>query len=86
LHQNQHLCHDAITGIWEPSDADTSCGRDVGFGATINIINGGIECGITPMSKTYHRVEGFKVFAEELGTTTGDNLTCEFQQNFASCN
>ena len=34
-------CHDAITGIWKPTDGDKACGRDIGFGATINIINGG---------------------------------------------
>lgn len=75
-------CHDAITGIWKPSREDENCGRKVGFGATINIINGGIECGRSPMDKTKHRVKGFKFFCEKLGTTYGHNLTCECQQSY----
>ncbi len=34
-----------IDRTWEPSQLETSAGIGYGFGTTINIINGGIECG-----------------------------------------
>jgi len=37
-------CHDAICGKWQPEAEDGRLGRKAGFGMTINIINGGIEC------------------------------------------
>ncbi len=37
-------CHDVICGKWQPSADDLRQGRKPGFGMTINIINGGIEC------------------------------------------
>ena len=36
--------HDVMTGIWQPSAADKAAGRTPGFGMTINIVNGLIEC------------------------------------------
>lgn len=36
--------HDVITGIWKPSAAELKSGYQPGFGMTINIINGAIEC------------------------------------------
>ncbi|MDR2889371.1 MAG: carbohydrate-binding protein [Lachnospiraceae bacterium] len=39
-------CHDVITGIWSPTAVDIAKGiTEAGFGATINIINGGFEAG-----------------------------------------
>ncbi len=38
-------CHDVITGKWQPDAQDRRLGRRPGFGMTINIINGGVECG-----------------------------------------
>jgi chitinase len=37
-------CHDVICGKWQPEAEDSRLGRKPGFGMTINIINGGIEC------------------------------------------
>lgn len=37
-------CHDVICGKWEPGAEDRRLGRKPGFGMTINIINGGVEC------------------------------------------
>jgi hypothetical protein len=37
--------HDIVTGFWEPNSNDTAAGFKHGFGATINVINGGLECG-----------------------------------------
>jgi hypothetical protein len=36
--------HDVITGFWHPNEADNKANITNGFGSTINIINGGIEC------------------------------------------
>src|SRR6202007_1942073 len=37
-------CHDVICGKWQPAAADLAARRKPGFGMTINIINGGVEC------------------------------------------
>jgi hypothetical protein len=37
--------HEVATRFFEPNSADESTGNTATFGATINIINGGIECG-----------------------------------------
>lgn len=37
--------HDVVSGFFEPNDKDKAAGIKGGFGSTINIINGGIECG-----------------------------------------
>lgn len=37
--------HDIVTEFWVPNDADLSVGINKGFGATTNVINGGVECG-----------------------------------------
>lgn len=42
--------HDVMTGDWEPNDADTAAHLTAGFGALINIINGGLECRSTTES------------------------------------
>jgi len=36
--------HDVMTGKWQPSAADKAAGRTPGFGMTIDIVNGQIEC------------------------------------------
>ncbi|HEV2354773.1 MAG TPA: chitinase [Puia sp.] len=37
-------CHEVMTGKWQPSAQDRTMGRRPGFGMTINIINGNVEC------------------------------------------
>jgi chitinase len=37
--------HEVATGFWKPNTKDGKADIDFGFGATINIINGGLECG-----------------------------------------
>lgn len=37
-------CHAVMTGKWLPDTADRRLGRKPGFGMTINIINGNVEC------------------------------------------
>ena len=60
-------CHDAIID-------------DSNFGMTIQIINGGIECGQNASSKgreqAQHRIDFYLYFCEELGVSPGENLYC----------
>jgi basic endochitinase B len=37
--------HDVMIGQWMPNAADKAAGRTQGFGMTINIVNGAVECG-----------------------------------------
>jgi chitinase len=37
-------CHEVMCGKWQPASADLAAHRKPGFGMTINIINGGVEC------------------------------------------
>ncbi|HLX67941.1 MAG TPA: chitinase [Puia sp.] len=37
-------CHAVMTGKWQPDAEDRRLGRQPGFGMTINIINGNVEC------------------------------------------
>jgi chitinase len=37
-------CHAVMTGKWQPTAEDRRLGRRPGFGMTINIINGNVEC------------------------------------------
>ena len=56
-------CHEAIVG-------------DHGFRETIRAINGPLECEGGNPRQVANRVALFRRFAELLGTTTGENLTC----------
>jgi chitinase len=58
----QRRCHDAIL---------TS-----GFGETINIINGFIECGGKEPEKVKNRVALYNYFCRNLGISSGKNLYC----------
>ena len=37
--------HDVVVGNFEANEIDVKGNIEAGFGTTINIINGGIECG-----------------------------------------
>jgi predicted chitinase len=72
-----------MTALWfwmTPQPPKLSCHtaiRTSGFGMTINIINGGIECGkgqITPQAQ--HRIQLYQQFTSQLGVTSGENLSC----------
>ena len=56
-------CHDAI--------------RSSGFGMTINVINGGIECGKgAPTPQAQHRIQLYRTYCGVLGVDPGGNLEC----------
>ncbi len=76
-------CHDVMTGRWTPSAADVTAGRRPGFGMTINVINGGVECGYalaSPSAMTpahvADRIRFYASFTARLGATQGDALDC----------
>ncbi|MEH2153274.1 glycoside hydrolase family 19 protein [Nostoc sp.] len=59
-------CHNAI--------------RNPGFGMTISIINGGIECGpnASPEGRqeAENRINFYLDFCQRLGVSPGENLSC----------
>jgi len=75
-------CHDAIIGQWVPSASDEAAGRVPGFGMTINIINGGLECNQPTDARVEDRVEFFRRYVDILGTTTGPDLYCDQMASF----
>lgn len=76
--------HDVITGKHKLTAADKAANRTDGFGYTINIINGGIECGKgTATPQAANRVKYFLQFCKTLGVSPGKNLDCTNQKSFA---
>ncbi len=74
--------HDVMIGHWTPNSDDLDKNRLSGFGMTVNIINGGAECGKINDSRVNDRVNHFKYFCELLNTTTEDNLYCDQMQHY----
>ncbi|MBB6462869.1 glycoside hydrolase family 19 protein [Flammeovirga kamogawensis] len=63
--------HDVMVGNWIPSSFDTQNGRSPGFGVTVNIINGGLECGSgTEKTKVLSRIGHYERHSEILGVST----------------
>ncbi|AZQ61654.1 T9SS type A sorting domain-containing protein [Flammeovirga pectinis] len=63
--------HDVMVGNWIPSSFDTQNGRSPGFGVTVNIINGGLECGSgTEKTKVVSRIGHYERHSEILGVST----------------
>ena len=76
-------CHDIMVKKWIPTENDLLKGRLPGFGATVNVINGGVECGSgADLSKTNYRYEYYRYFCDYFKVTTGDNVTCTNQKPF----
>ncbi|WP_213086962.1 glycoside hydrolase family 19 protein [Chitinophaga agrisoli] len=86
-------CHDVmIPGKWAPTPEQSSLNLRPGFGATVNIINGGIECG-GPSENTkvqsrighFQRYTGIKQVSMELnGGNNPANCGCANMRPFAS--
>jgi hypothetical protein len=74
-------CHDVMIGNWTPSSADIAAGREPGFGETINIINGGIECDQTSAAAS-NRITYYENFCSQLGVSPGSNLSCASAQPY----
>ena len=76
-------CHDIMTGKWKPTANDLQKGRVPGFGATLNVINGGVECGNgNELEETSYRYEYYKYFCNYLHVLPGENITCTEQKPF----
>jgi hypothetical protein len=76
-------CHDVMVGNWIPNATDIAKGRAAGFGCTVNIINGGIECGKTKTPQpAIYRYEYYRYFCKYLNIATGENVDCNSQQPF----
>jgi chitinase len=72
-------CHKAICGLWVPTPEDQRQHRVPGFGMTIDIINGGVECRNSDKAAKDAREEriGFyKHFADMLQVPTGKDCDC----------
>ena len=74
--------HEVMTAAWEPTADDVAKGRLPGFGMTINIINGGLECGMPTPPQVEDRLGFYARMTELLGTDGGDNQTCETMQPY----
>ena len=76
-----------IDGTWVPNTADRRNGINPGFGATINIINGGIECnkpGGRETKQSLNRADYYKQFAWYLYVDyEAEDLGCAHQGKFS---
>jgi predicted chitinase len=68
--------HDVMTGKWQPNAADKAAGRVPGFGMTINIINGQVECNKGEnMYSMNDRIGFYQYFLKKLGASD-PNCAC----------
>lgn len=75
-------CHEIMSGKWVPTKKDSLEGRSSGFGAVINVINGGIECGDNVSPKTAYRLAYYEYFCKYFNVNPGDNCDCKNQRPF----
>ncbi len=82
--------HMAMTETWKPRASDIAKNRTFGLGVTINIINGGLECGGSWDDRGKGRVKHYVKFTGILGVTgvpsgyTEANYTsCQNQTSFS---
>lgn len=81
-HSTMPSAHAIMTGGWTPSPEDLSLGRVPGFGMTINVINGGIECNQPTSNQVLDRVGFYQTFTQILGVSPGNNLYCNTIRNY----
>ncbi|PTQ95010.1 chitinase class I [Mucilaginibacter yixingensis] len=68
--------HDVMIGKWQPNAADHVAGRQPGFGMTINIINGAVECNQGDnMPSMTDRIAYYQHFLKMLNVKD-DNCAC----------
>merc|ERR1712183_405815 len=77
-----------IDGTWVPNGEDRRNGIKSGFGATINIINGGVECNTKDgreSKQARNRIEYYKQFARYFSVDyRNEELGCAKQQQFSA--
>lgn len=74
-----------VDGSWKSNATDAAQGIKPGFGATTNVINGGIECGqITEKPQSVNRIAYYRQHAASLGVPIAANeeLGCATQKPF----
>jgi len=72
-------CHEVMAGKWQPGPEDIRLGRGPGFGMTINIINGGVECNNNDpavVSLRKERIGFYKWFAAMLKVPVEKDCDC----------
>lgn len=70
-------CHDVMVGNWVPNAADIAANRDKSkFGMTVNIINGGLECGRPTDHRVEDRIGFYKRYIQLLGETPESDCEC----------
>ena len=77
--------HDVMSGLFKPNKIDEASGIKGGFGSTINIINGGVECGGgSENKKASNRGDYFKEFLNVFGLDPNKekNLGCAGEKRF----
>ncbi len=67
--------HDVMIGKWQPNADDKVKGRTAGFGMTINIINGALECNKGENHNMNERINLYKYFLKKLGAAD-PNCAC----------
>jgi len=68
--------HEVMTGKWQPTAADKAVGRAPGFGMTINIVNGDVECNKGEnMVAMNDRIGFYRHFLKALGVSD-PNCAC----------
>jgi GH18 family chitinase/chitodextrinase len=77
-----------VDGTWVPNAVDTAAGMSPGFGATVWIINGAIECGAGGVEKqqVQNRINAYTNLAPLLGFTipSTETLGCAASKGFVS--
>ncbi|MCC6648089.1 MAG: hypothetical protein IT374_21285 [Polyangiaceae bacterium] len=74
--------HAVMTGGYQPSPSDLAAGRVEGFGLTIDIINGGVECGYPSPPQVKDRVAFYEKFCQVLGVDPGPARECAEMESF----
>lgn len=74
--------HDVMAGVWQPTADDLAKGRAPGFGMTIDIINGGLECGQPTNAKVEDRVGFYERFTDMLAVDPGPAIYCDAMQPY----
>ncbi|WP_372456923.1 chitinase [Vibrio vulnificus] len=62
--------------FWMTTTSHSAITSGQGFGATINAINGPLECNGQDTSTVAKRVEYYTNYCNQLGVAPGDNLSC----------
>jgi len=86
--------HDVIVGNWTPTADDSEGNRIAGLGMTINIINGGVECGfnnpgekdqVIDRIKYYERYTGILGISTDIdGSNDCDTCGCKSMLNYGN--